>query len=134
MLCPFGRRDRHLERRVDAVRLSGLFDEPDHLLDRRDRIALQSKRESEVEHQLGVGRALDRNEQRVVDRVQELAAHAGELADEAVVHPEAACVAERVCLRLLDRRPGRRADVGQPTPKPSPFVVVAPVARAGSGR
>jgi hypothetical protein len=68
------------------VRLSGLFDEPDHLLDRRDRIALQSKRESEVEHQLGVARALDRSEQRVVDRVQELSGDpGGELAEFAVV-------------------------------------------------
>ena len=121
------------------------------------------EREREEEEDLRVGRAFDRRIELGIDREHELALHAMEVADEPVVHPEPAAVAERDgsssaapaiptrrgCART--RAPTRdalrgRAGSGrstparslwnvpgvswapyQPTPKPSPFVVSAPI-------
>ena len=49
--------------------------------------------------------------ERRVDRQHEVALDLVEVADRAVVHPQPAAVAERVAVRLLDRRAGRGADV-----------------------
>ena len=50
--------------------------------------------------------------------------------EQAVVHPQPVPVAERVAVGLLDRRPGRRADVGEDPPR----APRAPTAHAGCGR
>ena len=110
---PVGRRDRHLDGMLDAVLTSGFLDEADHPLDGGDRVALEPEGEGEVEHRLRVGGALDRGEERVVDREHQLASQQWELADQPVVHPQPAAVAERVRVGLLDRRSRGGADVGE---------------------
>ena len=54
-----GGRDGHLHRELDAVPATDLLDEADHPLDRARHVVLEPEREREVEHRLGVGRALD---------------------------------------------------------------------------
>ena len=98
---------------LDAVPAAGLLDQADHLLDGADGVGLEPEGQGEVEHRLRVGRALDRGEERVVDRQHELAPQLRELADQAVVHPQPAPVAEGVRVGLLDRRPRGGADVGE---------------------
>ncbi len=93
-----------------------------------DRVVLEPEREREVEHDLGVGRALDRREQRLVDREHQLTPNAVELADEPVVHPEPVAVAEGVRVRLLDRRPRGRADVREEERRGDPGGDLAQVA------
>ena len=66
--------DGHLQRLGDAVAAPGLLDEPGHALQRRQRLLLQPEGQREVEHQLGVGRALDAREHDGIDREQQLAA------------------------------------------------------------
>ena len=108
-----GRRHGHLDRMLDAVPSANVLDEADRARDGGGRIMLQPHGEREVEERLGVGRALDRGEQRGVDGHLELPLHLVELRDRAVVHPQPAAVAERMAVRPLHRRPGRRPDVGE---------------------
>ena len=98
---------------LDPVCTTGLLHEADHPLDSRDRIVLEPEREREIEHRLGVGRPFDEAEVRVVDGVLQLALDEMEVADEPVVHPEPVRVAERMRVRLLDRRARRGADMGE---------------------
>jgi hypothetical protein len=96
---------------VDPVLMSGLLDESHHPSDSSHGVGLKPERERQEEHRLRVGRALDRGKERVVDGQHKLPLHARKLANEPVVHPQPAPVAERVRVRLLDRRSRRRTDV-----------------------
>ena len=112
---------------LDAVPAAGLLDQADHLLDGADGVGLEPERQGEVEHRLRVGGALDRGEERFVDRQHELAPQLRELADQSVVHPQPAPVAEGMRVRLLDRRPRRRADVGEEEMRRDPSGELAQV-------
>ena len=89
------------------------LDRAERLLEGADRIRLQAERQSEVEDDLRVRRALDVGEERRVDEEHEVASQGAEVADDAVVHEQPRPVAERMAVPLLDRRPRRRADVRQ---------------------
>ena len=91
---------------------------PDGALHGAWRVVLEPEREREEEEHLRVGRALDRRIQLGIDRQHELALHPREVADEAVVHPEPAAVAERMAVRLLHGRSGGRSDVREDEPRP----------------
>jgi hypothetical protein len=86
---------------VDPVLMSGLLDESHHPSDSSHGVGLKPERERQEEHRLRVGRALDRGKERVVDGQHEVPLHARKLANEPVVHPQPAPVAERVRVRLL---------------------------------
>src|ERR687897_477787 len=125
---PAGGRDRHLDRVVDSVSAPGVLDEGDHTLDRGNGIVLEPEGQGEVEHRLGVGRAFDRVEERVVDRQHELTPKARELANQPVVHPQPPPMTERVRVGLLDRRARRRADVREEEVRGDPGGELAQVA------
>ena len=71
-----------------------------------------------MEQDLGVGRALHLWVERRIDLEHEVALDGEEVVDQAVVHPQPAAVAERVAVRLLDRRPGGGADVRKHDARP----------------
>jgi hypothetical protein len=75
------------------------------------RIVFQPEGERQVEQGLGVGSPLDLGKQRFADRQHQVAFDRREAPDEPVVHPQPAAVPERMAVRLLHRRPDRRADV-----------------------
>ena len=111
-----------------------VLDEPGHALEPGERIVLEPVRQREVEHQLGVGRALDPGEETGVDGEQQVAPQSLVVLDEAVVHEEPAAMAERVAVRLLDRGPGRGPDVGQEERRGDPRRDLMQVAVAPRGR
>ena len=73
----------------------------------------EPERQREVEQHLGVGRAADVRVERRVDGERQVALDLAELRDEAVVHEQPVLVAERMAVRLLDRRPARGAHVAE---------------------
>ena len=66
-----------------------------------------------MEDHLGIGGAVDVRIQRRIHREREVALHLPEVAEEAVVHEHPVLVAERMAVRLLDRRPARRSHVAE---------------------
>ena len=89
------------------------FDVADRPLHRAQRFLIESKRERQVEEELGVGRSGDTGEERGVDRQQQISANGLEVLEQAVVHEQPAAVAEGMAVRLLDGASHRRANVSQ---------------------
>ena len=88
--------------------LSDVLDEPDHSLDRGDGVLLQTERECEIKHYLGVRGPGDAREEFRVDREEQVTANLGEFANAAVMRPQPVTAPERVAVGLLDWGPGGR--------------------------
>jgi len=80
-----------------------LLDDADRSLERREGFSLEAERQRDVEHDLGVGRAVRLGEQLRRDPEHELSPQQVE-GDVAVVHEEPAAAPERVAVGLLHRR------------------------------
>ncbi len=98
---------------LDAVPASDRLDPVHRPCNSAGRVGLKAEGQREVEEKLRVGRAFDEGIQRRRDVKGEFALDARELANEPVVHPQPAAVPERVAVRLLHRRGGRRPDVSE---------------------
>src|SRR5262245_48572957 len=96
---------------LDAGAPADVLDDADRSLDRTRWVVLQAERESEEEERLGVGGAFDERIERGIHGEGEVTLDTRKLPDHSVVHPQPAPVPERVAVRLLHRRSGRRADV-----------------------
>jgi lysylphosphatidylglycerol synthase-like protein len=105
--------DRALERVLDTTLPPAGLHEPDRPRHRARRIVLQPETQRQIEQHLGVGSPLDLAKQRLIHRQHQVALDRREAADEPVVHPQPAAMAERMAVRLLHRRPDRRPDVGE---------------------
>ena len=103
--------DAGLQDVLDAVLFGGRLDEAERALEGGDRVVFEAERQGEMKQHLRVSRALDLREQRRVDGEHQLPPHLVEPGDDAVVDEEPAAVAERVAVRLLDRRARCRAHV-----------------------
>jgi hypothetical protein len=108
---------------------AGLLAEPDHPLHGRARLLLQPEGQGQVEQQFRVGRADDPGVEGCVDGEDQVALDPVDLPHRAVVNPQHVAVADRVAVGLLHRI----ARGAQPTPKPSAFSVVAPMADSRLG-
>src|SRR5262249_38110225 len=97
----------------DPVRCCGRLDEADSALERRERILFQAVGEGQIEHQLGIRRALDIGEELRVDGEHELAPNGPELVDQAVVDEQPVPMPIGMAVRLLHRGAGGRPHVGQ---------------------
>jgi hypothetical protein len=106
-----GGRDRSLERVPDALASAALLDQSDRVCERLWGVVLETKREAQIEQDLGIGLALDRGVQGCIDREHEVALDRVKPIDEPVVHEQPAAVAERVAVGLLHGRPDRGADM-----------------------
>lgn len=78
-----------------------------------DRLAFQPEREGEEEHHFGIGGSRDLGKIPGIDAEQQITADLLDLLNLPVVDEEPAAVPERMTVRFLDRRLGRRADVRQ---------------------
>ena len=80
-----------------------LLDQADRALQRADRVVLEPEGQRELEHHLGVRRAVNVRKERRVDGQHEIAPNVAEAAEVPVVREQPAAVTERVAVRLLHR-------------------------------
>ena len=94
-------------------RRADLLDEADRARHGGGRILLEPEGQGEEEEDLGVARSADEGIELRIDGQHELALDLGETAICAVVHPEPFAVPEGMAVGVLDRRAGRRPDMGE---------------------
>ena len=92
---------------MTPCRFARLLDQTHGSLERDERIFFEPEGQREVEHHLGVGRALHVGEQLRVDREHQVPPKQVEVRDEAVVHEQPVAAAERVAVGLLHGRADR---------------------------
>ena len=90
---------------------SDVFDESNRLSDSCAGVPLQAKGERKVEEQFRVGGPFDLGIEAGLDGHGQVSLHFRKIRENPVVHPQPPAVAERVAVRLLDRRAGGGTDV-----------------------